>query len=218
MDEAKRPALRSYLPAIYLEEAVKKDSPLRALLYTFDQVFSGIEKIIDKIDIYFDPSLTPVSADKDFLSWLASWVALRLDEGWSEQKKRYLVQNAAQLYRYRGTLQGLKYMIEQFFDVEVEIREWFWPPGMEIGRCSTIGIDTYLVERPNLDHCFIVIRRPPDGDIEEELIKKIRSLIDLEKPAHTKCFFCLEFPEEEAPKLRAMIIGISSTIDSFYIS
>jgi len=219
VDEVKNPDLLSYLPAIYQEQA-EKETPLRALLFIFDHVFSEVEKIIDKIDTYFDPSLTSTSADKggrDFLSWLASWVALKLDEGWSEGKKRYLIQNAAQLYRYRGTLQGLKHMLDQFLDIKVDIREWSWPQGMEIGKHSAIGIDTFLAERPNLDHCFEIIWRPPSRDIKPELEKKIRSLIDLEKPAHTKCYLYLEFPEKQPSQPRAMIIGIVSTIGSCYI-
>lgn len=221
MGDVKSFNLPNHLPAIYHAEAEKEGSFLKAFLSIFNHFISGIENILEEIDTYFDPSLTPIYADKrgrDFLSWLASWVALRLDEGWSEQEKRYLIRNAAHLYRYRGTSQGLKHILSQFFDISVEVREWVWPQGMEIGRHSTIGVDSFLVERPNLDHCFTVIWKPSSRYIKSDFIKKIRFLIDLEKPAHTKCYFSLEFPEKELPELPALIIGISSIIGSCYLN
>jgi len=213
----KEHSLLTYLPAIYQQQAEKEGDPLRALLIVFEHFFSGIEKKIDTIDNYFDPYLTSAFPDrngKDFLSWLASWVTLELDERWSEKKKRYLIKNAALLYRYRGTLTGLKYIIEQFFDIDVEIKEWNWPDGMKIGTRSSIGVNTILVEKTDIDLCFTVIWKPSRFNIEnrDHLIRKIRTVIDLEKPAHTKCYFHLEFPEEEEREIQFMIIGINSII------
>ena len=123
----------------------------------------------------------PADPHGDFLTWLASWVALGIDESWSEEKKRYLIQNAAFLYRGRGTLHGLKYIIKHYFDIEVKIKEWEWPPGMVIGRRSTIGIDTTLNEKTNIDDCFIVTCKLTgmEDKKKNELIPKIRAVIDL---------------------------------------
>jgi phage tail-like protein len=218
----KKSSLLTYLPAIYQEEAKKEEDPLRTLLIIFDYFYSGIEKKIDNFDTYFDPYLTDTEPDKksgiDFLSWLASWVNLRLDEGWSERKKRYLIKNAATLYRHRGTLIGLKYIIEQFFDIEVEIEEWAWPQGMEIGRRSSIGIDTTILERIDIRQCFKVIWKPPYPPVKPEFLKKIRTIMDLEKPDHTKCYFQLKLPEEIMPEIEPMIVGLNSTIGSCYIN
>ena len=213
----KEHSLLTYLPAIYQKQAEKEGDPLRALLIVFEHFFSGIEKKIDTIDNYFDPYLTSALPDrngKDFLSWLASWVTLELDERWSEKKKRYLIKNAALLYRYRGTLTGLKYIIEQFFDIEVEIKEWNWPDGMKIGTRSSIGVNTILIEKTDIDLSFTVVWKQSGFIIEnrDHLIRKIRTVIDLEKPAHTKCYFHLEFPEEEEREIQFMIIGINSII------
>lgn len=213
--EKKEPVLLSYLPSIYQERAVKEGDPLRAFLIIFEHFFSDIENTLDNIGAYFDSYLTSSMPDKrgrDFLSWLALWVNLSLDEGWSERKKRYLIKNAAKLYNLRGTLTGLKYIIEQFFDIEVELEEWVWPQGMEIGKYSSLGIDTLLIPRLNTEHCFKVTWKPPHPEIKPEFIKKIRTIIDLEKPAHTKCYFHLKFPKEKPPKINQMIIGINSSI------
>ena len=102
----KEPGLLTYLPSSYQEDAREEKGPLRALVKIFDYFFSGIEKKIDNIDIYFDPCMAPVEPDEsgqDFLSWLATWVCLVLDDIWSEKKKRKLIKNAANLYKSRGT-------------------------------------------------------------------------------------------------------------------
>lgn len=213
----KKDSLLAYLPSIYQQQAEKKGDPLKALLGIFEYFFSGIEKKIDTIDNYFDPYLASALPDrngKDFLSWLASWVTLELDERWSEKKKRYLIKNAALLYRYRGTLTGLKYIIEQFFDIEVEIKEWNWPDGMKIGTRSSIGVNTILIEKTDIDLSFMIVWKPSDFNVEnrDHFTRKIRTVIDLEKPANTKCYFHLEFPGEEEREIQFMIIGINSII------
>jgi phage tail-like protein len=217
-EENERLGLLSYLPAIYEEVARKKDSPLRALLLISGSLFSNIEQIINEIDEYFDPSRAPFQVKRDFLSWLASWLALTLDEGWSEKKKRYFVRNAAQIYRNRGTTKGLKFMLNQFFDepVNVEIEEWAWIHGMKIGMRSTIGADTNLIENVDLNHCFKVIWKRSSPDVSVEFISRIRNVIDLEKPAHTRCYFEIGYPQEKVV-LKPMIIGVSSRIGLCYI-
>jgi phage tail-like protein len=224
-EENEKLDLLSYLPAIYEEVAQKENSPLRALLLISDSFFSDIEQAINEIDEYFDPSRTPSQAQRDFLSWLASWVALTLDESWSERKKRYFVRNAAQIYRYRGTTKGLKFMLSQFFDkpIDVDVEEWAWIHGMEIGieeRC-TIGVDTVLIENVELNHCFKVIWRRSSRDLDDEFISRIRNVIDLEKPAHTRCYFDIQYPQKKVV-FKPMVIGIltekaSSVIGFCYI-
>jgi phage tail-like protein len=247
----KEPSLLKYLPAIYRERAER--DPLSALLIIVENSFSDIERTIENIDQYFDPFITPIirnGKDRDFLSWLASWVALSLDEGWDEKKRRRLIKDAAELYKLRGTQKGLKLIIKRFFDIDVDIEEWRWPDeGMVIGRRSSIGMDTHLaegIEDPDINHCFMVIWEPGDSDlIDPEFIKrirtglygkvesngllaeflgkvkKIRALIDLEKPAHTKCYFHLQLPgekiEEQMPKILPMIIGVDSTLGNSII-
>jgi phage tail-like protein len=219
-EEITKSDFKSFLPIIYQEEAEKGDSPLGALVNIFEDTFQKIETQIDKIDTYFDPSETPIKNDRegrDFLSWLSSWVDLILDERWSEDKKRYLIKNIVQLYRNRGTIEGFRYMINQFFDIDIEVKEWSWPNGMIIGQYSTIGEDSILRDKPNPNHCFEVIWDPPHREVKEEFRKKLRALIDKERPAHTKCYINLKFPEEELPELPSMVIGFSSVIGLCYI-
>ncbi|MCP4366865.1 MAG: hypothetical protein GY797_01940 [Deltaproteobacteria bacterium] len=220
----KETRLLNYLPSIYQKQAESEDDPLKAILIIFDHFFTDIEGKSGNIDTFLDPDLTTNVTDKngrDFLTWIASWVVLGIDDGWSETKKRYLIKNAAKIYNHRGTLNGLKCILEQFFDIDVEIEEWSWPSGMEIGRRSSIGIDTHLMEKSNIKQCFKVICRSSQ-QTRPYFIKKIRTIIDLEKPAHTMCY--LEVykktikAREEIPEMKPMIIEINSTISFCYIS
>lgn len=189
------PKYQRFLPGIYHEDAEREESPLYAILHVMEQTFGSIEETIDHIERYFDVYQTPagmVKGEKDFLSWLAQWVAMDLEKDWSERKRRFVTKSAVEIYKLRGTLTGLNYLLALYFGIEVEIREWTWPQGMQIGVRNTIGIDTVLHERPNLNFCFVILWQVPPGEQTNELIskiKKIRALVDREKPAHTKCYF-----------------------------
>jgi len=45
------------------------------------------------------------------LSWLASWLALAPDESWTTEAKRELVRRAHELFKQRGTRQGLRALL-----------------------------------------------------------------------------------------------------------
>jgi len=202
----KPPDLLRFLPAIYHEEGERRFSPLWAILYIIQETFDSIEEKIDHVEDYFDIHTAPTrdkNGRNDFLSWLASLVAFHFDETWPETKKRYVLRIAVDLYKLRGTITYLKYMIVLYFGIEVEIREWEWPHGMQIGTSGKIGVDTVLFDRPNLNHCF-TLTWVPDPSLKEDEIKKkiprIRALIDREKPIHTRCYFRIK-PEEAPPFL-----------------
>jgi phage tail-like protein len=62
------------------------------------------EKTIDELNQIFNPWRT----DKDFLPFLASWVAFTLQEDWSEYQQRKLISEmVSSIYRQRGLKQGL---------------------------------------------------------------------------------------------------------------
>jgi phage tail-like protein len=119
-----------YLPAIYHD-----DPYVGQFLMPFEDVLEGFRYLLDDIDRYFAPALT----DQAFLPWLATWVALVLDEEWDDAKRRRLIGEAVQLYRWRGTVYGLKRYLEIYTGLVPEIREWRWPGGMQIGVASRIG-------------------------------------------------------------------------------
>jgi phage tail-like protein len=130
MAEQTTSCLLQYLPAIYQD-----DPYLGQFLVPFEEALDGFDDLLSSVDRYFAPALT----DPDFLPWLANWVALVLDENWPESKRRRLIGEAVELYRWRGTLKGLKRYLEIYTALEPEIRECRWPGGMQIGVASQIG-------------------------------------------------------------------------------
>jgi phage tail-like protein len=127
-DETKSSYLK-YLPGMY------DDDFLGRFLLPFEGVFKGFEDLLAGIDQLFGPVLT----DPDLLPWLATWVALVLDEEWDEAKRRRLIAEAVDLYRWRGTVRGLQRYLEIYTGLVPEIREFRWPGGMQIGVASQIG-------------------------------------------------------------------------------
>ena len=116
------------LPALYQE-----DDFAQRMLSAFDEVIAPVYATLDSFDAYLDPHLTP----EDFLSWLATWVGIGLDESWDEERRREVVARAVELYRLRGTAIGLAAQVEISTGGTVEIVEngatgWSVDPGGEM--------------------------------------------------------------------------------------
>jgi phage tail-like protein len=116
------------LPALYQDD----DFALR-MLSALDEVIAPVYATLDSFDAYLDPHLAP----EDFLSWLATWVGIGLDESWDEARRREAVARAAELYRLRGTATGLAAQVEIQTGGTVEIVEngatgWSVDPGGEM--------------------------------------------------------------------------------------
>jgi phage tail-like protein len=130
MTEQTKSNYLKYLPAVFQQHPF-----LGEFLLPFEQVHAGLGDLLSTIDRYFAPAL----ADAEFLPWLATWVALILDEDWDEAKRRQLISEAVTIYRERGTVKGLKRYLEIYTELEPDIRECLWPGGMQIGVASQIG-------------------------------------------------------------------------------
>ena len=87
-----------YLPELYHDNVF-----LEGLLLLFESLWNPMDRQISQLWVYFDPWLTPEA----FLPWLATWVDLTLDENWPVAKRRQMIADAVQLYRWRGTRRGL---------------------------------------------------------------------------------------------------------------
>jgi phage tail-like protein len=137
-----------YLPAIFQRKPTDETEPtLGQFLAPFEDQFAAFEQILAEVDHNFSASLA--SAD-DFLPWLAGWVAQLLDEKWDEDRRRRFLAAAMELFRWRGTVGGLKRYLDLCLDLrpdEVDIRDARWRGGMQIGVASRIG---YVVKgRPD---------------------------------------------------------------------
>jgi phage tail-like protein len=107
--EYPRISLRRYLPSVFSQDPSATDFTDR-FLALFDSTFRSIESELDHQARYFDPASTPATAPRgriDFLSWLGSWVGLKLDRGIPEDRRRALVEGAGRVAPIRGTPLGL---------------------------------------------------------------------------------------------------------------
>lgn len=174
-----------YLPAIFSEDPL-----LGRFLLAFEQVLTGLdgsdreprrglEEIIATIPQLFDPLATP----REFLDWLAGWVALGLRADWREEQQRQFLAHIVPLYRRRGTKQNLIELLKIYTGLDPEISEGE-NTVFQIGDHSTVGVDTQI--KGSAPHYFRVkVTIPPDRATLQRQNQIIRALIDLEKPAHT---------------------------------
>jgi phage tail-like protein len=169
---------------------------------------TGLEGILDRYPDALDPVLAPVeqSADgrritSDFLTYLASWLALTLDQNWPLAKRRQWVQRIVPLYQRRGTRAALDEYLAMFVGAQARVDE---PRGFVLGktddvkRASTLGVDTFLgvpayFFRVCINYGFPenvaqragIAAEPFDIEVWRIIRNSTRAIIDLEKPAHT---------------------------------
>lgn len=149
------------LPGIYHDS----DFIARFLLI-FEHILSPIERTVGNSADYLDPGLTPA----DFVPWLGSWLGVVVDVRVPEERRRELVRQAPELYRWRGTKRGLAHYLRLYTGVEPEISE----PGL-----SEIAANRALAFR------FTVRLHVPRGQQVARAL--VETIIDSEKPAFAAC-------------------------------
>jgi phage tail-like protein len=91
-----------FLPEIYQNEFMAR------FLAIFESILLPIEWNIDNFDLY----LSPRTAPRFFLTWLASWFGLFFDTTWTEDQRRIILAEGHSLYAMRGTRWALSRMLE----------------------------------------------------------------------------------------------------------
>jgi phage tail-like protein len=94
--------LREYLPQVYQQDAASLGF-LERFLANPEGIFTLIEGLIAQVQTLMDVHTVPTDA----LEWLASWIGLALDPGWSDYQRRLLIAQAPYFYQRRGTTAGL---------------------------------------------------------------------------------------------------------------
>jgi phage tail-like protein len=156
----------------------------------------GLEDILGAFVDELDPAFTTVVTSPDgarqdspFLAYLASWVALTLDQNWDLDRKRRWLQRIVLLYQRRGTRAGLEEYLSMFVGDHARISE---PPGgftLAVPGSTTLAVDTFLAGAPayyfrvGIEYAFGT--EPFDLTGWLNIRKGTRAIIDLEKPAHT---------------------------------
>jgi phage tail-like protein len=86
-----------------LPSVLQEDEFLRRFLCAFDDAVAPVFVTLDGLAGYVDPELAPT----DFLVWLASWVGIEFESGWSDQQQRDAVIGAVGIHARRGTVSGV---------------------------------------------------------------------------------------------------------------
>jgi phage tail-like protein len=134
-----------------------------------DTVLAPVLATLDNLEAYLDANTTP----EDFLAWLGEWVAASVDAGWSEDRRRAFVGQAAELYRRRGTAAGLRDHVQIHTGGLVEIVEngaSTWSPKAD-GKL------------PGSPEPVVVVRVTVD-DPDSIDKTKLEALVHASKPAH----------------------------------
>lgn len=197
-----------FLPGIYQDADEDNGDFLKKFLFIQQHIFFQTEEKLENQHRFFDPRQTPAQ----FLPWLASWLALSLQEGWKEERRREILCRAAELFRLRGTAAGLKLALKLFAETDAEILENEWPyPGFIIGK-SLVGVDTVLAPWVPIGHCFVVDLGEPAEKIPREKLRSIHAVIEAEKPAHTHYALRFPKPEEKFEPVPFLHVGVTGRI------
>jgi len=95
------------------------DSFTQRFTSALDEVLAPIYLTLDAIEAYVDPWLAP----EDFLTWLAEWVGIPVDEDLAIERKRALVANAAAIATWAGTARGIADLVETYTGYRPDIED-----------------------------------------------------------------------------------------------
>jgi phage tail-like protein len=107
-----RASYLQYLPAVYQDDPDSREF-LARFLSIFQTSLDRFDRRIDDLWQLFDPHAAPAA----YLPWLAGWMALPLDPGWSEAHTRDVLSRAWQEAQRRGTVAGLEQAIVDYAGV-----------------------------------------------------------------------------------------------------
>jgi phage tail-like protein len=197
------------LPKVYYRED-EGVGFLRRYLAMFDRALTEVDGRAFHRDALVDSRSTPGG----FLPWLAGFLGLVIDERWSESVQRRLIENAIWLFRFRGTIAGLKLFLKIYLEgVEVVIVEKYQlrglggamlgePTAIEansiLGAGFRIGGATGVKGEQFLNgsaedafethaHRFTVLI---PAVLSSEQMDVIQHILDVHRPAHTLVNFC----------------------------
>jgi phage tail-like protein len=158
----------------FLPRNAAADPFLGRFLLIFEGLLNPIEKIVDNRPHYLDPAITP----SGLLEWLASWLAVPLDDRIPDADRRALVEQAVELYRWKGTRRALKTELKLRTGQQALIVENF--DGLRLGQDAAMGLNTQLGRR--CEGTFVVTlpsRNPATADD----LPRFDELVDTIKPA-----------------------------------
>ena len=167
----------AYLPPIYQQD--EEHSPfLERFLAMFSTFFDDMEDKIDRISSHFDPD----AVSGTYLEWLGRWLAITDHEAWGETKLRKLIKQAPELYKLRGTREGLMNMLKIYTGSEPFLLEYFQFKQMqETSELRQLFAQLYG-DNP---YCFCIMLKPEFVRTDAQRLT-IEQIIEDQKPAYTE--------------------------------
>jgi len=217
------------LPKLFSREEHEASFLLRYLA-----MFEGFLGETEARGVDRDVLLTPRTAPDEVLPWLASFLGLVLDERWARaprvggrtaDARREIIELAAWLFRFRGTVAGLRKFIELYVGVDVVLLEHFRLRGGMVAMLggsgaaapsSMLGVGFKIGDAPGEPgtaasdshaHRFTVLIPAP---LTEEQLDVVRQILVVHRPAHTIFDVCTVGAGMRIG--RGLHVGISSMI------
>jgi phage tail-like protein len=107
-----------FLPPVYREEPAAEDFTER-FLSLFDASIGQIDRAIERFPALLDGGSIP----EGVLPWLGTFLDLALEPSWTADRRRALLAETPELYRRRGTKEGLAAAIRHVIGVDPVIEE-----------------------------------------------------------------------------------------------
>jgi phage tail-like protein len=152
--------LQGGVPGVLLGEGA-----LPAMLAAFDDVLAPVLATLDNLDAYLDPDLTA----EDFLGWLAGWLGVAVDGGWSPERTRDVLRRTPELVRWRGTPRGVADAVRVLAGVDAQVADSggvSWSPRPQ-------------GDLPGSPAPMLVVHVPPGSDL-----RAVEAAVRSAKPAH----------------------------------
>lgn len=106
------------LPAVYRETPEAEDFTER-FLSLFDSTVADLDAAIERYPALLDPAGVP----EEVLPWLGSFLDVSLDRSWGTEQRRAILRAVPELYRRRGTVEGLRLAVRLVFGFDPVIQE-----------------------------------------------------------------------------------------------
>jgi phage tail-like protein len=125
--------------ASLVPRAMWDDDLLMRLVGVFDDLLDGVATPIEELDVLAHPALAPDA----MVDWLCVWLGWDLPPGWpAPEVRRTLLREAGELLTYRGTVRGIRQLVEVLGGADVQSVEIVdpgfvvvgWTPPAEMSR------------------------------------------------------------------------------------
>jgi phage tail-like protein len=195
-------------PIRHLPSNYQANEFVRNFLMVFQHVFNDTAIKLDNMHEYFRPMECP----SGFLPTLADWFGVRLDTLGGEQEVRQFLQYAIPLYRYRGTLIGLRLHLTIVTGITPEIIEGEIPYSTLLIEDGS-NVESDLVEIAPEESCFTVHFPVPRSRFDDSLMRRLSIIVQEEKPVHTRCFLSFRKPERKKRAVTTIVEGTTMGTD-----